>query len=145
MPPTIVSPAACEVRAVIRFLSAKGVKPIDIHREICEVYGQNIMSDGMVRKWVRAFKDGRTNVHDEERSGRPSVVNEDLVQKVDEKRGRMFGAEIYLPLACLRGSEVLFAVDGGVENMQSIFPILQETMCNLHKENGLELRKYYQA
>ncbi|KAL4706020.1 hypothetical protein ACJJTC_014242 [Scirpophaga incertulas] len=84
MPPTIVSPAACEVRAVIRFLSAKGVKPIDIHREICEVYGQNIMSDGMVRKWV-AFKDGRTNVHDEERSGRPSVVNEDLVQKVDEK------------------------------------------------------------
>ncbi|KAL4704839.1 hypothetical protein ACJJTC_001314 [Scirpophaga incertulas] len=85
MPPTIVSPAACEVRAVIRFLSAKGVKPIDIHREICEVYGQNIMSDGMVRKWVRAFKDGRTNVHDEERSGRPSVVNEDLVQKVDEK------------------------------------------------------------
>ncbi|KAL4714916.1 hypothetical protein ACJJTC_014287 [Scirpophaga incertulas] len=85
MPPTIVSPAACEVRAVIRFLSAKGVKPIDIHREICEVDGQNIMSDGMVRKWVRAFKDGRTNVHDEERSGRPSVVNEDLVQKVDEK------------------------------------------------------------
>ncbi|KAL4710086.1 hypothetical protein ACJJTC_016488 [Scirpophaga incertulas] len=86
MPPTIVSPAACEVRAVIRFLSAKGVKPIDIHREICEVYGQNIMSDGMVRKWVRAFKDGRTNVHDEQRSGRPSVVNEDLVQKVDEKK-----------------------------------------------------------
>ena len=39
----------------------------------------------MVIKWVRAFKDGRTNVHDEERSGRPSVVNEDLVQKVDEK------------------------------------------------------------
>ena len=43
------------------------------------------MSDGMLRKWVRAFKDGRTNVHDEERSGRPSVVNEDLVQKVNEK------------------------------------------------------------
>jgi hypothetical protein len=45
MPPTIVSPADCEVRAVIRFLSAKGVKLIDIHREICEIYGQNIMSD----------------------------------------------------------------------------------------------------
>nr|CAI5822056.1 unnamed protein product [Callosobruchus analis] len=40
----------------------------------------------MVRKWVKAFKDGRTNVHVEERSGRPSVVNEDLVQKVDEKQ-----------------------------------------------------------
>ena len=82
MPPTIVSPADCEVRTVIRFLSAKGVKPINIHREICEVYGQKIMSDGMVRKWVRAFKDGRTNVHDEKRSERPSVVNEVLVQTV---------------------------------------------------------------
>ena len=60
MPPIIVSPADCEVRAVKRFLCAKGLKPIDIHREICAVYGKNIMSDGMVRKWVRAFKDGRT-------------------------------------------------------------------------------------
>ena len=85
MPPIIVSPADCEVRSVIRFLSAKGVKAIDIHREICAVYGQNIMSDGMVRKWVRTFKDGRTNVHDEKRSGRPSVVNESLVQKVDNR------------------------------------------------------------
>ena len=28
----------------------------------------------MVRKWVRKFNDGRDNVHDEPRSGRPSVV-----------------------------------------------------------------------
>ena len=85
MPPPIENPADCEVRGVIRFLSAKGVKAVDIHRQLCEVYGQNIMSDGMVRKWARAFKDGRTNVHDEERSGRPSVITDDVVQKVDEK------------------------------------------------------------
>jgi hypothetical protein len=30
------------------------------------------------------FKDGRTNVHDEERSGRPSVVSDGLVQSVDK-------------------------------------------------------------
>ncbi|GBN82190.1 hypothetical protein AVEN_145593-1 [Araneus ventricosus] len=40
------------------------------------------MSEGMVRKWATAFKYGRTSVHDEERSGRPSVINEDLVLKV---------------------------------------------------------------
>jgi hypothetical protein len=28
---------------------------------------------------------GRTNVHDEERSGRQSVVNDDLVESVDQK------------------------------------------------------------
>ncbi|GBM08372.1 hypothetical protein AVEN_108370-1 [Araneus ventricosus] len=43
------------------------------------------MREGMVRKWVRAFKDGRTIVHYEERSGRPSVITENLVQKVDGK------------------------------------------------------------
>jgi hypothetical protein len=31
------------------------------------------------------FKDGRTNVHEEERSGRPSVVGDGLVQSVDQK------------------------------------------------------------
>ncbi|XP_071043084.1 histone-lysine N-methyltransferase SETMAR-like [Parasteatoda tepidariorum] len=84
MPPIIVSQAHCEVRAVIRFLSAKGLKSIDIHHEICAVYGQSIMSDGMVKKWVRAFIEGRTNVHDEQRSGRPSVVNESYVHIVSE-------------------------------------------------------------
>jgi transposase len=33
------------------------------------------MSDGMVTKWVRKFNEGRDNVHEEPRSGRPSVVN----------------------------------------------------------------------
>jgi hypothetical protein len=57
----------------------------EIHRQICEVYGENVMTDGMVRKWVRMFNEGRENLHDEARSGRPSLVNDDLVRKVDEK------------------------------------------------------------
>ncbi|GFT51453.1 HTH_48 domain-containing protein [Trichonephila clavipes] len=85
MPPPIENPADCEVRAVIRFLCAQGFKSVDIHHQINEVYGENIMSDEMVRKWVRAFKDGRTNIHDKERSGRPSVITDELIQKVDCK------------------------------------------------------------
>ncbi|GBM42465.1 hypothetical protein AVEN_139899-1 [Araneus ventricosus] len=82
---TISDPADCEVRSVIRFLNAKNVKPAEIHRELVEIYGENKMTDGMVRKWVRQFNDERTNVHDEARSGRPSVVNDGLVAKVNEK------------------------------------------------------------
>ena len=49
------------------------------------------MSDGIVRKWVRAFKDGRKNVHDEELSGRQSVISEDFLQKVEKvKLNRRF-------------------------------------------------------
>jgi transposase len=57
----------------------------EIHRELCAIYGQNIKSEGTVRQWRKMFKDELTNVHDEEQSGRPSVVSEDLVQSVDQK------------------------------------------------------------
>ena len=57
----------------------------EIHHQICQVYGDNAMSVGMVRKWVRMFNEARENVHDEARSGRPSLVNDDLVRKVNER------------------------------------------------------------
>ena len=60
------------------------VLPSEIHHQICQVYGDNAMSDGMVMKWVRMFNVGRENVHDEARSGRPSLVN-DLVRNVNER------------------------------------------------------------
>ncbi|KAG8318552.1 hypothetical protein J6590_001667 [Homalodisca vitripennis] len=84
-PLTIENPADCEVHAVICFLCVKGLKAIDIHRQISEVYGENIMNEGMLRTWVRAFKDGSTNVHNEEQSGRPSVITDYVIQKVDCK------------------------------------------------------------
>jgi len=82
---TIKGAADCEIRSVIRFLNAWNVLPSKIHHQICHVYGDNAMSDGMVRKWVRIFNEGRQNVHDEARSWRPSLVNDDLVRKVNER------------------------------------------------------------
>ncbi|GFV88001.1 HTH_48 domain-containing protein [Trichonephila clavipes] len=89
---TIDQPADCEIRSVIRFLTAKNVSAAEIHRQISDVYGPNAMSSSNVRKWVRAFKGGRENVNDEPRSGRPSVITDDLVNAVDEKirKGRLF-------------------------------------------------------
>ncbi|GFV07952.1 HTH_48 domain-containing protein [Trichonephila clavipes] len=81
----IDQPADCEIRSVIRFLTAKNVSAAEIHRQIKDVYGPNAMSSSKVRKWVRTFKDGRENVHDEPRSGRPSLITDDLVNAVDEK------------------------------------------------------------
>lgn len=85
MSAAIENPAKCEVRAVIRFFVAKQYSAAAIHRELCAVYGPKIMSEGVVREWVRSFKNGRKNVHDEERSGRPSVVSDELVEKINAK------------------------------------------------------------
>lgn len=70
---------------MIRFLTARNQSAAEMHRQYSEVYGSNAMSEGKVQKWVREFKNGRTNVHDEERSGRPSVITDDLVAAVESK------------------------------------------------------------
>jgi hypothetical protein len=45
----IDNPASCEIRTVIRFLRVKSMSAAEIHRELCAVYGQNVMSEGTVR------------------------------------------------------------------------------------------------
>ncbi|UYV66119.1 daf-6 [Cordylochernes scorpioides] len=72
----VTNTRACELRSVIRFLAAKKNSAKDIHTELCQVYGEGCMNSGMVRRWVREFKNGRTDVHDEPRAGRPSVSDD---------------------------------------------------------------------
>ena len=81
----IPAPADCEVRSVIKFLNAQNIAPIEIHRQLCRVYGPNVMSKQMVRRWCRQFSAGRQSVHDEKRSGRPSIITDSLVELVRER------------------------------------------------------------
>jgi len=99
---TIEGAAYCEIRSLIRFFKSRNVLPSEIHHQICQVYGDNAMGDGMVRKWVRMFHEGRENLHDEARSGRPSLVNDDLVRKVneivhDDRRFTISDLSLYFP------------------------------------------------
>jgi uncharacterized protein YecA (UPF0149 family) len=80
----IKNPASCEIRSVIKFLNAKNVHLAEIYRQVCEVYEENTMSDGIVRRWCRMFSEGMTNVRDD-RSGRLSLVTADLLDQVNEK------------------------------------------------------------
>ena len=79
----ISNPADYEVRGVIRFLQAENVRPSEINRRLVAVYGEHVMNTAGVRKWCTMSRDGRTNVHDAERSGRPSVITDPLKQKVN--------------------------------------------------------------
>jgi hypothetical protein len=53
----------------------------EIHCELCAVYGEKVVSGGTVRHWCRMFK---TNVQNEEQSGRPSVASYDLAQSFNQ-------------------------------------------------------------
>jgi hypothetical protein len=70
----IKSPAKCEVRSVIIFLSAKGERPAEILKQIVAVYSK-VMNRQNVRSSCREFCEGRTDVHGEQRSGRPSLIS----------------------------------------------------------------------
>jgi hypothetical protein len=78
----IQSPAKCKVHSIIRFLNAKGECPVEIHKRIVAVYG-NVMNCHNVTKWCCEFSEGRTDVHDEQRSGRPSLISDDLLQEIE--------------------------------------------------------------
>jgi hypothetical protein len=82
----LINPPATKFALLSAFFALKKISAREIHREFCEaVYGQNVMSEGTVRQLCKMLKDGRTNVPEEERSGRPHVVS-DILFKVLAKK-----------------------------------------------------------
>lgn len=65
-----------EVRSVIHFLWFKKNTPIQIHCELKSVYGVNVILIQQFRKWCWLFDEGRNEVADFARSGRPSIVSD---------------------------------------------------------------------
>jgi transposase len=72
----IQSPAKCEMHSVIRFLNAKGERTSSGNSQI-------VMNRQNVTKWCREFSEGTTDVHDEQRSGRPSLISDDILQEIE--------------------------------------------------------------
>ena len=60
-----------EQRAVIRFLWAKGCAAKDIHKQMLPVYGENCVSRKSVHNWIEKFTQGRSQLADNNRTGRP--------------------------------------------------------------------------
>lgn len=75
-------------RAVVEFLTAEKVAPIEIHRRLKAVYGNDCIDVSTVRRWANRCANsepGRANLRDANRSGRPlTVTNESDKAKVDE-------------------------------------------------------------
>jgi hypothetical protein len=72
--PLIEYPSSVEVRAVIQFLNAKQKSTTEIHKEVVEVYGENLISCKQVSVWHNQFKEGQASLLDEEHAGRPTTA-----------------------------------------------------------------------
>ena len=71
-----------EVRAVIRFLTLKGLSSASILIELKGVYGEDVCSISTVKKWKKRFEEGRSDLDDDHRSGRPP--KSDMIKKVSD-------------------------------------------------------------
>ena len=57
----------------------EGKTPVEVCNEVKTAYGDKAMS---VFKWRGEFKNGRTSVHDDQRTGRSSIVADEIVEKI---------------------------------------------------------------
>ncbi|UYV84323.1 hypothetical protein LAZ67_X001845, partial [Cordylochernes scorpioides] len=98
----LVNVSTCELRSVIRFFTAKIETAVNIHRNLASVYGEGCMSIQMVLRWRSWFLEGRQNVHDDERSGRPVTATDNAavvaVRNVVEADHRVTIDEIMIRL-----------------------------------------------
>jgi transposase len=70
--------------SVIEFLLKEGSSAGVIYKRLHSVYGDVCMGGSSVRRWVKHFKDGNTDIADQPRCGRPrTAATECNKQKVD--------------------------------------------------------------
>ena len=66
-----------EQRIKLKFLVRLGKTPTEELKLLQEVYGDDTMSRTRLFEWHRRFKEGREEVKDDHRSGRPSIRRTD--------------------------------------------------------------------
>jgi len=70
-------------RAVIEFLPAEKVPPIELHKRMQAVYGDQCVDVSTVRHWVRWLKDGelgQADLSEKSQRGRPVTASDQLHQ-----------------------------------------------------------------
>ncbi|PNF41749.1 hypothetical protein B7P43_G03429 [Cryptotermes secundus] len=72
-----------EQRYCIKFCQKLGDTQVETIRKIQQAFGDDAMSNSRIKEWYNRFKDGRTSVDSEPRSGRPSTSrNENVIEQV---------------------------------------------------------------
>lgn len=65
----VKNPPSYKVWFALKFLMAQNNKPIKIHQQLCEMYGEDVKTENGGRLSCLMFKDDRINIDVEDQSG----------------------------------------------------------------------------
>ncbi|XP_076765043.1 histone-lysine N-methyltransferase SETMAR-like [Xylocopa sonorina] len=65
---------------IMLFFFRKGKNATQAANKICAVYGEDAVAERTMRKWFPRFKAGNFDLEDQERPGRPSTTDEDMIK-----------------------------------------------------------------
>ena len=78
----MTSDARTEHRTVIKYCVNAQMTPTDTWKFIQKANPLANCSRVLVYKWHKRFSEGESNIHDKPRTGRPSILTEDNVERV---------------------------------------------------------------
>lgn len=113
-----------QYRSVIRFLFLKGKNREEVLSELKAVYQQECPSTATIYRWFNYFQSGRTSVVDEERSGRPSEIDEKITQKLQtivQNERRITTRELTTRLNVSKGTVHTLLTESGIRKLCSRF------------------------
>ena len=71
-------------RRILCFYFLKGKKATAAHKEICEVYGVNCLTERTYQNLFKNFRSGYFSLKDDQRSGRPPKVDDHVMKAIIE-------------------------------------------------------------
>lgn len=87
-------------RHILLFEFNRGAKAAEAARNICVVYGDNAIGESTARKWFSRFKEGRFDMNDTARTGRPSGFDEDRLNMLIHNDPRQCTRELANAMNC---------------------------------------------
>lgn len=81
-------------RHLMLFFYRKGKNATQATNKICAVYGEGALAERTVRKWFAKFRAGDFNLKDQERTGRPSITDDDQLKTLIENNPRYTTREL---------------------------------------------------
>ncbi|XP_066137443.1 histone-lysine N-methyltransferase SETMAR-like [Euwallacea fornicatus] len=76
----------CSIINVVLF--SQGKSAIQAQKKLCEVYGENCLTERQCQRWFSRFRSGNFNVQDAPHTGRPITIDDDKIKALVEANRR---------------------------------------------------------